>query len=158
MGFLFNQSNFLLDNDQQIPDQVVRKLIGYGPKYPPRFSDITGGLDETDISSGTEEINSNVHFLLTTKRGEYFGHPAYGSNLPYLLFEPYSPSLIPRIKLETTDAISKWIPQIKLLEVIVAQDALDDKTIIVRGLYSIRNTPFKGSFVFPFQLGSGALS
>lgn len=139
-------------------NSAYRALIGRGIKHPFSFSDTLGGVQSTAESEGIEKVNSSIYVSLSTRKGEYFMHPSFGSNLHKLLFEPYSPVLRDRIRLEVADTIARCVPQIRMTGISVDDSLLEsESTLVVRGEYMILNTPVRGSFVFPFNAGVGPM-
>jgi phage baseplate assembly protein W len=142
----------------QTPSQFLKEVIGKGFKFPLTFSEITGGVTAVSGADGLEIINSEIYMVLTTRKGQYFRNPLFGSNLPKLLFEPVTPVLFDRIRLEVAVSIQKWVPQIVLRSTDSRMHDTDSNLVLVHGSYIISKTSVPGSFVFPFRLGSGPLS
>lgn len=124
-------------------------------RIPLEFSEATGGVVGAE---GLEKVQSDIFFVLSTRKGEYFMHPEFGSNLMGMIHEIWSPATKSRLELEVAQALEQWVPKIQLLQISANRHATDIYRIDVVGVYQIRNTSIQGSFVYPFSTQSGPLS
>tara|TARA_R110002020_G_scaffold156288_1_gene338269 strand:+ start:209 stop:655 length:447 start_codon:yes stop_codon:yes gene_type:complete len=82
--------------------------IGIGITLP-----LTAGAGGFNVSYTTAvQALSNLKNLLSTRKGERFLQPTFGTNLPSLLFEPMDGQLQTRIDSVLRDDIGDWLPYI----------------------------------------------
>lgn len=128
--------------------------IGVGPSYPFAFTG-TGSIRTVSVSRGIDKINQSIHIILTTRPGERYMNPEFGSRLPDLVFEPNDFVLKDLLYLYTAQALERWERRILFRTVSFPTDPgfqdVDNYIIRMRILYMIRQTNTPGSYVFPFQ-------
>ena len=59
-----------------------------------------------------EQASSNIKNLLLTQKGERLGQPAFGSDLPAILFEPVTGTIGDKIDSAIREALAIWLPYI----------------------------------------------
>jgi phage baseplate assembly protein W len=67
-----------------------------------------------------------IHLLLTRKGSRYF-LPDFGTNLYQYIFEPLDDITLGKIESEIQDAVEKYIPNLKLNDVIITRVGDEDK-------------------------------
>ncbi len=80
-----------------------------------------GGVFKSTYST-KDQIRSNLINLLLTLRGERILNPEFGTNLPRLIFEQLDEQLYPVIQDEIFSSVSKFIPEITLLNINLTPD------------------------------------
>mgnify|MGYP003624428820 CR=1 FL=1 len=91
-----------------------------------------------------EAIKSDITHLLLTKKGERLYNNDFGSGLYTFLFEQIDEKTVTDIKLELTESIAKYIPNVTIDDLIVESDP-DNNHIKINLEYSITNTSFDES-------------
>ena len=91
-----------------------------------------------------EAIKSDITHLLLTKKGERLYNNDFGSGLYTFLFEQIDEKTVTDIKLELTESIAKYIPNVTIDDLIVESDP-DYNHIKINLEYSITNTSFDES-------------
>jgi phage baseplate assembly protein W len=123
------------------------QLIGTGLELPNTFDEITG---KTLSNSGLERINQSINHILSTRIGERFFLPEFGSRLYELVFEPNDYILEDLLKLYVSEALSKWEKRIKLLEVTPVIEK-GGNTVPINIYYNLINTNMTANYVYPFN-------
>ena len=67
-----------------------------------------------------------IHLLLTRKGSRYF-LPDFGTNLYQYIFEPLDDITLGKIEAEIQDAVEKYIPNLKLNDVIITRVGDEEK-------------------------------
>lgn len=136
------------------PDALLLSIMGRGIAYPFEF---TAELGTTNIKEqwGRMKIQDSIFLILSTRPGERFFNPLFGSRLPLLVFEPYDDILKQDLIQETADAVDRWEPRITVVQVIITDDDdwLENSRIGITIEYVLRNTNVKGNYVYPYVLG-----
>lgn len=123
------------------------QLIGTGMQCPNTFNEANGRVR---TNTGIERINQSIRHILLTRIGERFFVPEFGSRLHELIFEPNDEVLRDLLKLYIDDALRKWEPRIKVLEIEpIIKDY--DNTVPVNITYNLINTNVTYNYVFPFN-------
>lgn len=93
-----------------------------------------------------DAINQSLLSLFNTIKGERFFNPTYGSNIPFLMFEPFDTVTANAIVSDIQDSIKTWEDiRIKILELNIDMD-FDNSTYNLHMLYSIKSTQDYGNF------------
>ena len=102
-----------MNNKIYSADNQIDKFLGV---QLPLSSGIYGHFNPSIYTS--DQIKSNIQYLLMTKRGERIMWPTFGSNLDSFLFENLDPgSVVDIIKEETKRLIHEWLPYVSLGEI-----------------------------------------
>ena len=115
------------------------------------YSDLQFGfkkLSSGDLAMKYDEaaVNQSLKSLFNTRKGERVFNPNYGSNVPYLLFEPMDEVTAQAILSEIKMAIQTWEgARIDLTELKINID-MNNSAYIVDGTYIIKNTLDTGNF------------
>ncbi len=159
------------------PEKLTNRVIGSGPNFPFQFTD-NGSVKSVLVASGPKKINQSIWTILSTRKGERVGRPAFGSNLQRLVFEPNDDVLWSRLEESTAEALRIWERRIRIIRVTAIPPsemspnklatALQTKEYIdymrsgsIVGIYVeyvILRTNQVGSFVYPFVLQTAPLS
>lgn len=90
-------------------------------------------------------INQALFSLFNTIPGERFFNRAYGSRIPYLLFEPFDYGTSNDIMEDIQDSIRIWEPRIEILNLDINMN-YDGPTYTVDMEYKILSTVNTGNF------------
>ena len=123
-------------------------FLGRGWSFPPSFDQTSG---EVDMLNGTEDIQSSLRILLSTRLGERIMQPKYGCNVDDMLFQTLDATLTTEIKNRIEVAILFFEPRIDIEKLQLTQDELGG-LILLSLDYVIRTTNTRGNLVYPFYL------
>lgn len=84
------------------------------------------GVFNTNYSSNQQALD-NLKNLLLTSKGERYHNMKFGSDLPYIIFEPNVSELKEEITETILSAVSTWLPYINItsIDIITAEDNPD---------------------------------
>ena len=96
-------------------------------------------------------INQSILTLLSTKRGERFFNPSYGSNIYKYLYEPFDKMTANNIVDELSSVIKFWEGgRIDITDIKIEMKH-DDLSYNITIIYSIKSTPLSGNFNLKVQ-------
>jgi len=124
-------------------------FLGRGIRFPFRFSDRTGGTEE---SSEHNRIRESIIQILETRPGERFMGPEFGSQVKDLVFEQNDAVLKGLLRFHITDAIKRWEKRVVVTNVSFDEspEATDANRLLVRIAYCIIQSQVEGNIVYPF--------
>jgi hypothetical protein len=140
-----------------ISNQEMEKIIGTGIKYPIGFSD-NGQNELLELQSGVGVINQSIFSILSTRIGERFNNPEFGSNLHTLLFEPNDSITKDLCYFYTKSSLERWEKRITVDSIDFVYYVGDDHFIGIYIRYTINQTNIPGSYVYPFSVGGAPVS
>lgn len=98
-------------------------------------------------TTDAEDVRASLMHLLLTNKGERFMMPEFGTDLIKYIFQPKDSKTITDLKLEISDAINKFIPNLQLNDIIIEDSVLSEYMVTIRidytatdGLYSQPDT------------------
>ena len=126
-------------------------FLGQGIRFPFRFSERTGGTEE---SSELDRIRESIVQILETRPGERFMRPEFGSRVKDLAFEQNDAVLRGLLRFHITDAIKRWEKRVVVTDVSFddAPVTLDANRLLVRITYRVIQSQVEGNLVWPFYL------
>jgi len=135
-------------------DEKILAMMGSGIAYPFEFSPGIQGVSGIDATKGKDKINQSIFLILSTRPGERFFNPQFGSRLPLLVFEPVDEAFKVELELETRGALERWEPRIRIVACHIIEDEFfyENGQIGISIEYVLRNSNIKGNYVYPFQL------
>lgn len=98
-------------------------------------------LTETDKAA----IKSDLMHLILTSKGERFYLPDFGTNLIKFIFEPNDGLTESSIRGEITDAVSRYLPNLKINNVIIDRSDESEYTAKVKIDYTITEDVFQAT-------------
>ena len=124
-------------------------FLGRGIRFPLRFSDRTGGTEE---SSEHDRIRESILQILETRPGERFMRPEFGSRVKDLVFEQNDAVLKGLLRFRITDAIKRWEKRVVVTNVSFdeSSQATDANRLLVRITYRVIQSQVEGNLVWPF--------
>jgi len=124
-------------------------FLGRGLRFPFRFSERTGGTEE---SSDLDRIRESIIQILETRPGERFMRPEFGSRVKDLVFEQNDAVLKGLLRFHITDAIKRWEKRVVVTNVSFDEspDATDANWLLVRIAYRVIQCQVEGNLVWPF--------
>ena len=140
-----------------ITNQEMEKIIGTGIHYPIEFSG-NGQNELLELQSGVGVINQSIFSILSTRIGERYNNPEFGSNLHTMLFEPNDRITKDLCYYYTKTALDRWEKRITVTSIDFVYKAEDDHFIGLYINYIINQTNIPGSYVYPFSIGGASMS
>lgn len=134
-------------------DHRILSMMGTGIAYPFQFASGKKGVTGIDLTHGKDKINQSIFLILSTRPGERFFNPEFGSRLPLLVFEPFDEALKTQLDFETRGALERWEPRIRIITVHIIEDEYfwNNGQIGISIQYAIRNSNIQSNYVYPFQ-------
>ena len=127
-------------------------FLGKGTRYPFRF-DASGGIAVSD-GGGPEHphIHESIWQILSTRPGERFYLPEFGSRLPELVFQPNDVVFRALARQYIVDAIKRWEKRVVIEAVEFSDDpsVTDQNVALIKLTYRIIRTQVRGNLVYPF--------
>jgi len=109
----------------------------FGLKFPLEYNNQQGGFFPTTRTI-KEQASSNLKNLILTNKGERVGQPEFGTNITSILFEPLTPDIGDRIEASISEATSKWLPYITLVNIFTSVPETNPNMIMVQIEFSIK--------------------
>jgi uncharacterized protein len=125
----------------------VTSFLGRGWSFPPTFRRESASVDMLEDAA---DIASSMEILLGTAIGERIMEPKYGCNMRELLFEPLNNTMQNYLKSMVKQAILLYEPRIKLNDVILDMDAVNEGRVTIHVDYTIIATNSRQNRVYPF--------
>lgn len=98
-------------------------MAGYtGVSFPFRVGSKGGVVTSTTSALETIHINESIRQILLTRKGERPMEPEFGTNLHRIIFEVIDETIMNVIIFEITEALTRWEPRIRIVDVIVVED------------------------------------
>lgn len=126
---------------------VQRSLIGKGIEFPDMIDDRVGDLS---VAEYLDVINQSIYSILSTRKGERFMLPEFGSDLYKYVFHPNIYILQDLVSNEIQDSIKKWEPRISIRNIKVTQE---ESTLSAEIYYNLNNSNTTASYVYPINRG-----
>jgi phage baseplate assembly protein W len=95
-------------------------------------------MNETNSAA----IKSDLMHLLLTRKGERLYMPEFGTDLLKFIFDPYDNKTITDLKMEISDTVKKFIPNLTINNIIVDKSDLSEYAATVKIDYTITNGVF----------------
>lgn len=127
-------------------EDFMEEFIGNGMSVTTVFDRIKAN---TKVISGTDKINDSIYTILSTKIGERFMLPEFGSKLYMILFEPNNYIFKDLANFYIRDALSKWEKRIEVIDVKV-QTETEGNIVPIEISYKITNSNIVETYVYPF--------
>jgi len=125
-----------------------RTFLGAGWHWPLAISS-QGGVA---LVHEEDDIREAILNILQTAPGERVMRPEYGCAIHDLIFAPISARTFGRISRDVHQALGRWEPRAKVLDVSVSVDPDNDSRLLVHIEYSIKATHDERSLVYPFYI------
>lgn len=125
------------------------RKIGVGIKYPLQPSN-TYKKDLAKVSS-IYAINQSIYIILSTRVGERFFLPEFGTRLYEYLFEPNTYIVKDLVRDEILRCLKMWEQRIENIQVTVTDKNDEGNYLICTIDYKVKDTMETGSFVYPIN-------
>jgi phage baseplate assembly protein W len=109
------------------------------------FRDDSKGKFLSLNQSGKSAIKSDLIHLLLTNRGERLYQPDFGANLKQYLFEPNDDITAEAIKLEIQESVKRFIPNLKITELLIERINNQEHVAKVRIDYLVTDDVFSAT-------------
>ncbi len=106
--------------------------------------------------SSDEQALANLKNLLVTTKGERYHQIKFGSDLPYIIFEPNVYELKEEISEIILSAVSEWLPYINItgIDIVTAEDSPDlDHNIQITIRFNINSLVENKIVIFAQETG-----
>ena len=127
-------------------------FLGIGVQFPFAFT-ASGGVAVSE-GAGPEHahIHESIRQILSTRLGERFMLPEFGSRLPELVFQPNDVVFRALARQFIVDAIKRWEKRVVIEGVTFSEDpsVTDRNMALIRLSYRIIRTQVRGNLVYPF--------
>ncbi len=121
-------------------------FLGRGWSFPPRFND---RMNELELVESEEDIRESLTILFSTRKGERFAFPEFGSGVHELILETMNPALEDEIVTAVKTAIQIYEPRVDVTDVNV--EFVEEEGIVYVGIeYLIRAINVRTNMVYPF--------
>ena len=128
------------------------QFLGKGTKH--LFEFVAAGGVAVSEGAGPEHahIHESIWQILSTRPGERFYLPEFGSRLPELVFQPNDTVFRALARQYIVDAIKRWEKRVVIEGVEFSEDPLvtDRNMALIKLTYRIINTQVRGNLVYPF--------
>jgi phage baseplate assembly protein W len=111
--------------------------------YP--FKDSRKGFFLDLNSDENAAIKADLMHLILTRKGQRLYNPDFGTDLLKFIFEPEDGMTLNAIKEEITFVVKKYLPKLKITEIIVEQSTESEYAAVVRIDYTITDDVFSMS-------------
>jgi phage baseplate assembly protein W len=108
-------------------------LYGCSLGFPPQV----GANGQMLWSSGEANVRESLRLILSTRPGERVLQPDFGCELARYLFEPNNVSTLRLIQEEVQRAITRWESRVKLVDVQVTVNAVDQRAVDIAIQYTL---------------------
>jgi phage baseplate assembly protein W len=129
-----------------------KDFLGVGWK----FSVQTDSRSMIKLSRYEEDIKEAIWIILGTSRGERVMRPDFGCGIHDFVFESINASTLANIEQSVREALILWEPRIKLVDVNVSDDQIDNGKLIISIEYIVTATNSRFNLVYPFYLNEGS--
>ena len=129
------------------------ETLGRGASFPFRFGG-SGGVASSDAGPpGHAKIEESIRHILSTRPGERFFLPEFGSRLHELAFQQNGAVLRALARKYVVDAVKRWEPRVKVVEVGFSEDPAeaDRNRFVIRIAYEVAGSRAQGRLDFPFR-------
>lgn len=117
------------------------------------YYDEKDGEWKTNVVTGIEKINESIKMILSTRVGERFFMPQFGSKLHTINFEQNTYISCDLAIVYVQEALANWEKRITVDRVDAEAD-MDTNQIYISIYYHIKNSNVTGSYVYPYNIGS----
>lgn len=130
-------------------EEFLNEIAG-GGLYAMDVFDSTG---HTTHAEGVDKINDSIYNILSTRVGERFMVPEFGSQLHKCVFEPNTAIFRDLAEFYIRQALERWEKRIQILAINVKVLEFDN-IVPIEITYRIANTNMTSTFVYPFNVNS----
>ncbi len=118
--------------------------------YP--FKDSDKGFFIDMNSDDNSAIKADLMHLILTRKGQRLYNPDFGTDLLKFIFEPQDGLTMSGIKSEITNAVKKYLPNLKLDNISIVDSTEDDHAAIVSINYTISDDVFTSTDLITIKI------
>ena len=111
--------------------------------YP--FKDSKKGFFLDLTEQPNQAIKSDLLHLILTRRGQRLYNPDFGTDLLRFIFEPNDELTLQGVKEEITTVVKKYLPKLRLDEIIIEQSTESEYAAVVTISYTVTDDVFESS-------------
>lgn len=127
---------------------MTKSFLGRGFSHP-LATDAAGGIKLSQYEDNIEEC---VQIILGTAPGERIYRPLFGCRIHDMIFAPNDAHTRNLVAFYAREALLKWEPRIREIEVEAKHDTGKPSTIELHISYAVRATNTTYNLVYPFYL------
>lgn len=116
------------------------------------FRDSEKGFFLALNTEDAKAVKADLLHLILTNKGERLYLPDFGTNLRKYLFDPYDGITESEIKTEISEAVKKYIPNLKINSVTFTESEISQYGAVVRLDYTISEDVFESKDFVVIQL------
>ena len=116
------------------------------------FKDSPKGFFLDLTKTDDKAIKSDLMHLIMTNKGERFYNPEFGTNLRKYIFEPNDNFTYSQIKDEIIETVKKYMPNLKIKDVIIEQSTASEYGARIRIDYTISQDVFEAQDFIEIQI------
>ncbi len=133
-------------------DKIGKEFLGVGWKFPVTVDAATGRMK---TSGYEEDIQEAIHIILMTRKGERMMEPEFGCGVWDYVFETMDVSSLSRMEQEIRQALIRWEPRIRDIQVRAVPAAGSDAKLNIHIDYIVRSTNNPYNLVYPYYMNEG---
>ena len=118
--------------------------------YP--FKDSKKGFFLDLTEQPNQAIKSDLLHLILTRRGQRLYNPDFGTDLLRFIFEPNDELTLQGVKEEITTVVKKYLPKLRLDEIIIEQSTESEYAAVVTMQYVITEGVFETTDIIVIKL------
>jgi len=132
---------------REINPESDEELLGSGFAFPLRVT-TSGG---TKVAKGEDSVKSSIFHIATYNRGDLYGTPSFGSNLPKMLSTVFSGDKLALHEEWLKQGIENWEPRIADLRVTAGKDVNDttNSKVVILAQYRVVSTSVEQYTLLP---------
>lgn len=134
--------------NQEFKNTIAGSGLSLSKTFKQNFRD---GKGITNVISGEDKINESIYTILSTRVGERFFLPEFGSRLHLVIFEQNKFVAHDLISIYIKEALGNWEKRIVVEDVSLGSNWEDSNTVPIHITYRIANSNIMGSYVYPFN-------
>ena len=129
---------------------MPNEILGKGFDFPIQYE-----RGKWATAEGVHSVKAGIFYLLSTRIGERFFRPEFGSLLHTLVFEPLDNTTIQLAEVYAEDAIRNWIPRVQYVKAkgVISREQENRLDLYIE--CRVINRPVPEEFVYPFYVQGG---
>jgi phage baseplate assembly protein W len=111
------------------------------------------GIDGSITMSAYEtNVKESIFIILNTAQGERIMRPDFGCGIHNLVFETIDTTTLTLIEDTVRQALTLWEPRIKVKEVKISKENIDQGQLMISIDYTVNKTDNRFNLVYPFYI------
>jgi phage baseplate assembly protein W len=127
-------------------------FLGRGWRFPPEFNKRTGAAE---LSADEQDVRESILIYLSTRRGERFLRPEYGSSLHEQVFTAGRSDVLRTIANDLKANLQLNEPRIIIHEINIDSSDIQNGKVLFSIDYEVESTNVRDNIVFPYYLVEG---